>query len=48
MLVIARKPGESFFIDADIEIVILKIDRGRVKIGINAKEHKVRRDNAQQ
>lgn len=37
MLIISRKPGESFLIGEDIEVVILGMD-GKVRIGINAPE----------
>ncbi|ABR30120.1 carbon storage regulator [Thermosipho melanesiensis] len=36
MLVLARKVGESIFIGNDVEVKILKIDGGEVKIGISA------------
>ena len=36
MLVIGRKKGESLLIGEDIEITIVKIENGSVKISINA------------
>ena len=36
MLVIGRKKGESLLIGEDIEITIVKIENGSVKIAINA------------
>jgi carbon storage regulator len=36
MLVIRRKPGESFRVGDDVEIEILEISSGQVKIGIRA------------
>lgn len=36
MLVIGRKKGESLLIGEDIEITIIKIENGAVKIAINA------------
>ena len=36
MLVIGRKKGESLLIGDDIEITIIKIENGSVKIAINA------------
>ncbi|MCB2297198.1 carbon storage regulator CsrA [Clostridium tagluense] len=36
MLVIGRKKGESLLIGDDIEITIVKIENGSVKIAINA------------
>lgn len=36
MLVIRRKVGESFFIDDDIEVIVLGNIRGQIKIGITA------------
>ena len=36
MLVIGRKKGESLLIGEDIEITIVKVENGTVKIAINA------------
>lgn len=36
MLVITRKKGESLMIGDDIEVTIVKLDDGSVKLGINA------------
>jgi carbon storage regulator len=36
MLVLSRKPQQSICIGDDICITILRIDRGRVKVGIEA------------
>ncbi len=36
MLIITRKNGESVLIGDDIEVTILKIEDGSIKIGINA------------
>ena len=36
MLILSRKQDESIIIDGNIEIKILEIDEGKVKIGINA------------
>ena len=36
MLVISRKKGESLLIGEDVEITIVKIENGTVKISINA------------
>jgi carbon storage regulator len=36
MLILQRKPGEGFWIGADVEIVILKHDGAGVKIGVRA------------
>ena len=41
MLVITRKKGESLLIGDDIEIKIVKVDDGSVKIGIEAPKDKV-------
>ena len=34
----SRKSGESFFIGADIEILILEVQNDKVKVGISAPE----------
>ncbi|MCB2288841.1 carbon storage regulator CsrA [Clostridium sp. CS001] len=36
MLVISRKKGESLLIGEDVEITIVKVENGTVKISINA------------
>jgi carbon storage regulator len=36
MLVIGRRKGESLLIGEDVEITIIKIENGTVKIAINA------------
>lgn len=36
MLVISRKKGESLLIGEDVEITIVKVENGTVKIAINA------------
>lgn len=41
MLVITRKKGESLLIGDDIEIKIVKVDDGSVKIAIDAPREKV-------
>lgn len=39
MLVITRGPGESFQIGDDIEVTVVEVQEGRVKIGIDAPKH---------
>lgn len=41
MLVITRKKGQSLLIGDDIEIKIVKVDDGSVKIAIDAPKEKV-------
>jgi carbon storage regulator len=36
MLVLSRKPGESFFIGDDIEVLVVFVRGDKVRIGINA------------
>ncbi|HAX72178.1 MAG TPA: carbon storage regulator [Firmicutes bacterium] len=36
MLVVTRKPGESLIIGDDIEIKIIDLENGKIKIGIEA------------
>ena len=36
MLVLSRKPQQSICIGDDIYITVLRVDRGRVKLGIEA------------
>ncbi len=38
MLVLSRQKNESIFIGDDIEIMIVDVNRNRVKLGINAPE----------
>lgn len=38
MLVLSRKSGQSLFI-GDVKVTVVKLDRNRVKIGIDAPEH---------
>ena len=38
MLVISRKPGESFVVGNDIKISILEINGEKIKIGIDAQK----------
>lgn len=40
MLVITRKSEEGIIIDGDIEIVVLGIEDGKVKLGIEAPKNK--------
>ena len=45
MLVITRKPGEAFYINEDIKIVIAQVSGRQVRIGIEApREHIIRRE----
>jgi carbon storage regulator len=39
MLVLSRKLNESIQIDSMIEITVISIGKGRVKLGINAPAH---------
>ena len=39
MLVFSRKPGESFVIGNDIEVVIFGFDNQQVKVGVQAPRH---------
>ena len=36
MLIISRKPGESFLIGDDIEVCILDLRNDKIKVGIDA------------
>lgn len=39
MLILTRRIGEKLIIGDDIEVVVLGIKGGQVKIGINAPDH---------
>jgi carbon storage regulator len=39
MLVLSRKIGESIKLSEDIEITVLAVDNGRVRLGIRAPRH---------
>jgi len=36
MLIISRKPGESFYIGDNIEVTIFEVQQDKVRIGISA------------
>jgi carbon storage regulator len=36
MLVLSRKPDESVWIDDDIEVVVISMSQGKVKLGFRA------------
>ena len=36
MLVLGRKPGERVYVGEDIEVIVLEVRGGRVKLGFNA------------
>jgi carbon storage regulator len=36
MLVLSRKEGEAIFIGENVKIVVVEIDRGKVRLGIEA------------
>ena len=36
MLVLRRKPGERVYVGEDIEVVVLEVQGGRVKLGFTA------------
>lgn len=38
MLILTRKIGEKIYIDEDICIVLVEIERGRIRLGIDAPE----------
>ena len=46
MLVISRRPGQSFLIGRDIEVFVVEADGSRLRIGINAPRgvHVLRRE----
>jgi len=39
MLVLSRKQNESLQIDSTIQITVISIGKGRVRLGINAPDH---------
>ena len=39
MLVLTRKKNEAILIGNDINVIVLDVDRGRVKIGITAPDN---------
>lgn len=39
MLVLSRKPQQGIWIGDDIFVTVLRVDRGRVKLGIEAPSH---------
>jgi carbon storage regulator len=39
MLVLSRKKSESLQIDAEIQVTVISISKGRVKLGISAPDH---------
>lgn len=38
MLILSRRPGESFYIGGDVEVTILDFQNDRIKVGIRAPE----------
>lgn len=49
MLVLARKEGQKIFVGADIVIVVVEVDGGTAKIGIEApRDVQIVRDDANQ
>lgn len=38
MLILSRKPGESFYIGENIEVTILDFQNDKIKVGIKAPE----------
>lgn len=45
MLVITRRPGQSLSINEEIRIKVVRVSRGRVRLGIAApKQYRIRRD----
>jgi len=49
MLVITRKPGQSFNIGKDITVTVIDLRPGQVSIGIDApKDVSIKRDNMKQ
>ena len=39
MLILSRKSGERVLVGEDIEVVVLEVDGGRVKLGFSAPRH---------
>jgi carbon storage regulator len=39
MLVLSRKEGESVQIDSTIQVTVVSVGKGRVKLGISAPDH---------
>ncbi len=39
MLVLSRKPSEAVQIDSTIQVVVVSISKGRVKLGFNAPDN---------
>ena len=39
MLVLSRKHGERVYLGDDIEVVVLEVQGGRVKLGFNAPDY---------
>ncbi len=39
MLILSRKPGESFYIGGDIEVTFLDFQNDKIKVGIKAPEN---------
>lgn len=47
MLVLSRKENEKFTIGDDIEITVVRVGRGTVRIGVNApRDMRILRDDA--
>ena len=45
MLVLSRKLGEKIFIGDDVEITVVDIDRGKIRLGITApKDARIERE----
>ncbi len=36
MLILSRKPGERVLVGEDVEVVVLEVEGGRVKLGFEA------------
>lgn len=39
MLVLSRRPGQSLRIGDEVRLVIVRIEKGRVRVGIDAPSH---------